>query len=99
MTCKEPEKGFLYPSLVSKSNNETMKRYENYECCKTDRREPPFIRDLAFKTTVYPAIVTSSIGVLLCGLLIIGLLIPLWLTILKRKTTSSTPLSSPSQCP
>jgi len=95
MTCKEPESGFLYPSLVSQHNNDTMKRYDHYECCKTDRREPPFIRDLAFKFTIYPTIVTSSIGVLLCGLLIVGLLIPLWL---KRKTSSSTPLSSPSQC-
>jgi len=97
MTCKEPEIGYHYPRLTSQKDD-TIKMYHHHECCNTDQHQPPFIQDSMFNTTVYPTIVTSSIGVLLCGVLIVGLLIPLWLTISKRKTSSTTPLSSPCPC-
>jgi len=74
---------YQFPRKVEKENiNGTF----YYECCKKESKKlPPFIRNSAFKKSVYPQIVVSAIAVFLCLLLVLALLIPLFLTLKKKR--------------
>ncbi|OEU06015.1 hypothetical protein FRACYDRAFT_256861 [Fragilariopsis cylindrus CCMP1102] len=64
--CADPEIGFQYFN-------------ENGNCCKTEQRKFVFKNDNLFKATLYPQIFLSAIAVIVCTILIVSLLIPLWL--------------------
>jgi len=64
-----PEGHFVIPRSINASSG-------TYQCCK-DGRALPFVRDLAFKTTLYPLIALYSVAAILSAVVAIGLLIPL----------------------
>ena len=73
--------GFNFSHIATKNSS-------NYECCKTDYASEPFLKDSAFKMTVYPQIVVSSIGVICCLVIILGLLVPFVVGIENTQNTS-----------
>ena len=64
--CADPEIGFQYFN-------------ENGDCCRAEQRKFIFKNDTLFKATLYPQIFLSAIAVIVCTILIVSLLIPLWL--------------------
>ena len=64
-----------------------------YECCKNTVvtaavAVEPFLVDTAFRMTVYPQIIVSSMAVICCLIIILGLLIPFIVGIENTKNTS-----------
>ena len=87
---------FQYPRKIEKENNLYGIFY--YECCKKESTQLPlYIQDSTFKSSIYPLMVVSAIAILLCVLLIVALLIPLFLNLNKKRertTNANTTTSS-----
>ena len=85
-------KVFEYPREVVKDKDNQYGIFQ-YKCCRTKSTKLPhlYIRGFAFKTTIYPKLVVSSIAVFSLLLFIVALLIPLFLLLgEKRKQTTHT---------
>jgi len=78
--CNFPDEDFRFPRPLEITDS----LYTNYKCCKTGPALPPFVQDSAFKLTVYPVIVFSSIAATSCIVLILGLLIPFFMQLKDR---------------
>ena len=73
--CNFQDDDFRFPRPLATNDSLSI----NYKCCKTGPALPPFVQDSAFKLTVYPQIVVSSIAAISCIVLILGLLIPFFM--------------------
>ena len=80
LSCNNFDTGFIYPNYIEDSSIRIR-----YECCKSSHDEAtgpfittgPYITDSAFKGTIYPQIVFSTIACICCTVLVIALLVPL----------------------
>lgn len=80
---------FRFPRKVEKENPYGI---FHYECCVTESTSklPTFIRNAAFKKTVYSQIIVSTVAVFSCTMMILALSIPLFLHLKKQRTQASS---------
>ena len=93
LKCSHPGTELIHPNYMEDSSKGTR-----YECCRSshDAATGPFITtDSAFKGTMYPQIVFSTIACICCTILIIALLIPL-VKHLQPPTRATTRHTSPA---
>lgn len=78
-TCIFPDGEFQFPHIISEGRG-------IWKCCKT-RPAPPILQTVSeFKMTMYPQIAISSIAVVSCVIMILGLSIPLLMQFKNQKT-------------
>ena len=88
--------GSIIPITAYCKNSEDSFQYisETYERCKPKQRRYPFVQDRPFMVTVYPMPVLSTIAVIICTILIVSLLIPLWLHWRVKQAIVNVPVST-----
>eukprot|EP00537_Pseudo-nitzschia_pungens_P011238 CAMPEP_0172397932 /NCGR_PEP_ID=MMETSP1061-20121228/33425_1 /TAXON_ID=37318 /ORGANISM="Pseudo-nitzschia pungens, Strain cf. pungens" /LENGTH=750 /DNA_ID=CAMNT_0013130263 /DNA_START=120 /DNA_END=2372 /DNA_ORIENTATION=+ len=102
ITCDFPDGGFQYPRRLPNegSNNDLPSQWFHYQCCRTGPALQPFIKDYAFNTTVWPAVVLSTLAAMTSLCIILALSIPLLIQLSDgtfqegQRTTSTGSTSS-----